>query len=196
MAPLRLLGSHNRRNALIAQACLQALGVAQAADGAALREAAGGFQHLASRLQVIGRAGGVTFVDDSLSTNVLPALAAVESFPGARIALIAGGHDRGIDYAPLAAGLAARGAPTLVLAIPESGPRIVSAIEAGPPGKVEACACPDLETAVRRGFRWAAPDGVVLLSPAAPSFGRFRNYRERAEAFARAMRACAGGAGR
>jgi UDP-N-acetylmuramoylalanine--D-glutamate ligase len=50
--------------------------------------------------------------------------------------------------------------------------------------------CPDLETAVAEGFRWARPDGVILLSPAAPSFGRFRDYRDRAEAFARAMRAC------
>jgi UDP-N-acetylmuramoylalanine-D-glutamate ligase len=32
---------------------------------------------------------------------------------------------------------------------------------------------------------------VVLLSPAAPSFGHFRDYRDRAEAFAHAMRALA-----
>ena len=49
--------------------------------------------------------------------------------------------------------------------------------------------CPDLESAVTAGFRWAQPDGVVLLSPAAPSFGRFKDYRDRAEAFARAVRA-------
>ena len=36
MAPLGLLGAHNRRNALIARACLRALGVPQAADEAAL----------------------------------------------------------------------------------------------------------------------------------------------------------------
>jgi len=50
--------------------------------------------------------------------------------------------------------------------------------------------CPDLDTAVLEAFSWARSDGVVLLSPAAPSFGRFRDYRDRAEAFSRAMHAC------
>ncbi|HEV2371053.1 MAG TPA: UDP-N-acetylmuramoyl-L-alanine--D-glutamate ligase [Streptosporangiaceae bacterium] len=190
MAALHLPGVHNRRNALIAQACLRAIGVGEAADTDALAAAAAGFTPLPSRLTVVGEAAGVTFVDDSLSTNVLPTLAALEAFPDRRVALIAGGHDRGIDYAPLAAGLAARDTPTLVLAIPDSGPRIQAAIEAEQPGKTEVRACPDLDAAVAQGFRWAQPDGVVLLSPAAPSFGRFRDYRDRAEAFAAAVRAC------
>jgi len=42
---------------------------------------------------------------------------------------------------------------------------------------------------VTAGSRWARPDGVVLLSPTAPNFGQFRDYRDRGEAFARAMRA-------
>ncbi|HEV3290287.1 MAG TPA: UDP-N-acetylmuramoyl-L-alanine--D-glutamate ligase [Streptosporangiaceae bacterium] len=188
LAPLGLLGLHNRRNALIARACLRALGVPEAADDAAMTGAAAGFIPLASRLQIVGEIGGVTFVDDSLSTNVLPALAAVDAFPGRRIALIAGGHDRGIDYQPLAAGLAQRDAPTLVLAVPDSGQRILAAIGAEGPAKVEAVGCAGLAEAVGRGYRWAQPDGVVLLSPAAPSFGRFRDYRDRGEAFAHAMR--------
>ena len=49
--------------------------------------------------------------------------------------------------------------------------------------------CPDLAAAVAAGFRWAQPDGIVLLSPAAPSFGVFKDYRDRGEAFARAVRA-------
>jgi UDP-N-acetylmuramoylalanine--D-glutamate ligase len=190
MAPLGLLGEHSRRNALIARACLRALGVPEADDPGALRAAAAGFAPLASRLQVIGTVGGVTFVDDSLSTNVLPTLAALDAFPGRRVALIAGGQDRGIDYRPLAAGLAARDAPILVLAVPDSGPRIQAAIEAEGPATVDVVACDDLDAAVERGFGWASPDGVVLLSPAAPSFGRFRDYRDRGEAFARAMRSC------
>jgi len=189
MEPLGLLGGHNRRNALIARRCLCALGVAGASDEGALRAAAGGFRHLDHRLQVVGDVAGVTFVDDSLSTNVLPTLAALDAFPGRRVALIAGGHDRGIDYAPLAAGLRDRAAPTLALTLPDSGARIHAELDRVSLLNAEDCA--DLDAAVARGFDWARPDGVVLLSPAAPSFGRFRDYRERGEAFARAMRACA-----
>jgi UDP-N-acetylmuramoylalanine--D-glutamate ligase len=221
MEPLGLLGSHNRRNALIARRCLIALGVggkgrgvmAGNADGAALLEAAtddtalravaSGFRHLDHRLQAIGTIDGVTFVDDSLSTNVLPTLAALSAFPGRRVALIVGGHDRGIDYAPLASGLAERDEPTLVLTLPDSGPRITAAIKAGTHlgtrdgrsthdshGLTEVIDCPDLDAAVAAGFRWTRPDGIVLLSPAAPSFGYFRDYRDRGDTFARAMRAC------
>ncbi len=194
MEPLGLLGRHNRRNALIARCCLGALGVPGAADDAKLRAAAESYQPLPSRLAAIRTVAGVTFVDDSLSTNVLPTLAALEAFEGRRVALIVGGHDRGIDYAPLAAGLVARAWPTLALTIPDSGPRIRAQLErAASTHESRAFAgakdCPDLEAAVAAGFGWAQPDGVVLLSPAAPSFGRFRDYRDRSDAFAHAVRA-------
>jgi UDP-N-acetylmuramoylalanine--D-glutamate ligase len=214
MVPLGLLGAHNRRNALIARRCLAALGVREAADDDALRAAAEGYRPLQSRLQVVGDVAGVTFVDDSLSTNVLPTMAALDAFPRRRVALIVGGEDRGIDYAPLAAGVLGREAPTFVLTLPDSGPRIAAAFgsagQAGsgapaagpagagaepdppPPGGFAGVTdCPDLDAAVAAGFDWARPDGVVLLSPAAPSFGRFRDYSDRAQAFTRAMHACA-----
>jgi UDP-N-acetylmuramoyl-L-alanine---L-glutamate ligase len=209
MDVLGLPGRHNRRNALIAWRCLLALGISGADDAAALRAAASGYTGLPSRLTTIGAVAGVSFVDDSLSTNVLPTLAALDAFPGRRIALIVGGQDRGIDYAPLADGVLARQAPTLVLTLPDSGPRITAAFPAPatptppaptrttpptPPGPsftstgfAGVTDCADLNAAVAAGFDWARPDGIVLLSPAAPSFGHFRDYRDRAEAFARAM---------
>ena len=187
MRPLGLLGDHNRRNALIAGRCLVTLGIPEAADDAAMHKAAHGYRPLPSRLTPVGTVGGVTFVDDSLSTNVLPTLAALDAFPGRRIALIVGGQDRGIDYGSLAAGVLARSAPTYVLTLPDSGPRIRARLEAA--GFTDVTDCPDLAAAVAAGFAWARPDGVVLLSPAAPSFGHFRDYRDRAEAFARAVRA-------
>jgi UDP-N-acetylmuramoylalanine--D-glutamate ligase len=186
---LPLLGRHNVLNALMAQAVLAELGIAESADDDALALAAEGFAPLASRLQVIGAIGGVTFVDDSLSTNVLPTLAALDAFPDRRVALIAGGFDRGVDYAPLADGVARRQAPLLVLGVPASGPRIIETLQTADLGPlIDTCMTEGVEEATRLGYEWAAPDGVVLLSPAAPSFGLFRDYRERAAAFAAAMR--------
>ncbi len=188
---LGLLGLHNRRNALIAGACLRALGVPEADDDDKLHTAAEGFAGLDSRLQVIGEVDGVTFVDDGLSTNVLPTLAAVEAFGDRRIAVVVGGQSRGIDYRPLAVGLRTRMLDTLVLTVPDNGPDIHRQVtEAGAGPHVTTVDTPDLAAAVVEGFRWARPDGVVLLSPAAPSFGRFRDYRERGAAFALAMHTC------
>jgi UDP-N-acetylmuramoylalanine--D-glutamate ligase len=153
---------------------------------------------------------GVLFVDDSLSTNVLPTLAAVDAFPGRRVAVIVGGQDRGIDYGALATGLAGRTAPTLVIVTAsEAAARIHAALDAaldeaaprspggarGPGGPLEVVGCDELDEATGRGFGWARPDGVVLLSPAAPSFDRFRDYRERAAAFVAAVERLGGAPG-
>jgi UDP-N-acetylmuramoyl-L-alanine---L-glutamate ligase len=201
MDPLNLQGRHNRRNALIARAALRALAAAagdeelsgQAADDERLAVAAEGFTPLPSRLTPVGTVGGVTFIDDSLSTNVLPTLAALDSFPGQRVALIVGGQDRGIDYTALAEGVTRRVEPTFVLTLPDCGPRITAAFAqtaaAADAGFTGIADCADLDEAVTRAFAWARPDGVVLLSPAAPSFGRFRDYRDRGDHFAAAMRA-------
>jgi UDP-N-acetylmuramoylalanine--D-glutamate ligase len=187
-AGLGLLGSHNHRNALIARACLTALGVEDVDDDTTMARAAEGFEHLESRLRPVGTVDGVLFVDDSLSTNVLPTLAAVDAFPGRRVAVIVGGQDRGIDYTPLADRLASRPAPTLVAVTDsEAGPRIQAALAQVPGTDTEVVACDDLTVATHLGFAWARPDGVVLLSPAAPSFDRFRDYRERAAAFRTAV---------
>jgi len=205
MDHLGLPGRHNRRNALIARAVLRGLATAAgdgdlvraAGDDGQLAAAASGFTPLPSRLTPVGTVDGVAFIDDSLSTNVLPTLAALDSFPGRRVALIVGGQDRGIDYLPLAEGVKLRGEPTIVATLPDSGARISAAFAAAAApadgGLAAVVDCQDLDEAVARAFAWARPDGVVLLSPAAPSFGRFRDYRDRAEHFTQAMRGCAAG---
>lgn len=180
-------GDHNLDNAELAARAVRALGVAAPDD--ALADAARDYPGLAHRLETIATVDGVEFVDDSLSTNVLPTLRAVEAFAGERTAVIVGGHDRGIDYHALGAGLAGRTAPLLVLTIPDSGERIRRELAATAlPACVEVRAATDLAHAVAQGAAWAAPRGVVLLSPAAPSFGTFRDYRARAAAFADAVR--------
>ena len=178
---LGLLGEHNRRNALVAREVLVRLGIPGAGDDAVLAAAAEGFTPLRHRLTRVATVDGVDFVDDSLSTNVLPTVAALDAFPGRRVALLVGGQDRGIDYGPLAAALRGRG-DVRVFALPDSGSRIAEAIRAGAPDvPVEVVA--DLAAAVPPAYEWAKPGGVVLLSPAAPSFGRYRDYAARADDF-------------
>jgi UDP-N-acetylmuramoylalanine--D-glutamate ligase len=183
---LGLAGPHNARNASIARAVLVGMGIAEAADEESLSRAAAGFDALPSRFRSLGRSGGVEFVDDGLSTNVLPAQAALAAFADRPVALLVGGHDRGVDYAPLAETLAARTAPTLVVTMPDNGPRIGDAVRAIADERVDVVDAADLEAAVAAAVDWAAADGVVLLSPAAPSFGRYGDYRERSAAFAAA----------
>ena len=185
-ASLGLRGSHNVSNALIAAACLEEMGVAGASDPERLSAAAKGFRPLPHRLETVAVLGGVEYVDDSLSTNVLPTIAAVEVFAGRPLALLAGGYDRGIDYRPLGKHLAGRSAPTLVLTLPQDGERVRQAvIDAG----CEAVACNGIDQAVQKAARWAPAGGVVLLSPAAASYGLYANYKERGDAFKEAVEA-------
>ncbi len=183
---LGLSGPHNARNAALARAVLEGLGIPGASDGERLAEAARGFAGLPSRCRSLGSVGAVEFVDDSLSTNVLPARAALEAYAGRPVALLVGGHDRGLDYAPLGRAIAQRDAATLVVTMPDNGPRIGRAVRAETGDRVEVVDAASLEEAVDDAVRWVPAGGVVLLSPAAPSFGRFGDYRERAAAFAAA----------
>jgi UDP-N-acetylmuramoyl-L-alanine---L-glutamate ligase len=208
VAALGLPGRHNVTNALIAQRCLVALGVDGADDPARLAAAGAGFDGLASRLQTVAEVDGVAFVDDSLSTNVLSTIAALDAFPGRAVALLAGGEDRGIAYDALGAHLVARAArneETLLVALPSTGPKIVAAAAAaagapgagagpGAAGRLEVVEVTSdepgavwLPDAVAQAFAWARPrGGVVLLSPAAASFDRFGDYRDRARVFTEA----------
>jgi UDP-N-acetylmuramoyl-L-alanine---L-glutamate ligase len=193
-AGLGLPGPHNARNASMARAVLAGLGIPEADDDERLADAASGFTGLPSRCRSLGRAGTVEFVDDSLSTNVLPAQAALEAFADRPVALLVGGLDRGVDYGPLGASVAARATPTLVVTMPDNGRRIGAAVRAAGNGDVEVVDATSLESAVDTAYDWARghddADGVVLLSPAAPSFGRFSDFRDRAAAFAEAAARC------
>jgi UDP-N-acetylmuramoyl-L-alanine---L-glutamate ligase len=187
---LGLPGPHNARNASVARAVLVGLGIPAASDRDLLANAAHGFDGLPSRCHSLGAVDTVEFVDDSLSTNVLPAQAALRAFEDRPVALLVGGHERGLDYAPLGRTIAERTAPTLVVTMPDNGPRIGAAVRDASEGRVGVIDAVSLDSAVETAFAWAEPGAVVLLSPAAPSFGQFGDYQERADAFAGAARRC------
>ena len=181
-APLGLVGDHNLANAELARLAALAFGVEQASDEEALSIAAQGFEPLPGRLSAVGTLGDVRFIDDSLATNVLPTLTALEALQGERLAILIGGYDRGVDYTELIEALAHRDSPTLVLGLPDSGERLCEAI-----GRItthtSVTLAPDIGSGVDAAYAWAKPTGIVLLSPAAPSFSQFANWKERSDAF-------------
>jgi UDP-N-acetylmuramoylalanine--D-glutamate ligase len=182
----RLIGSHNASNVAGALTALRAMGhdIALRADD--LQAALDRFEPLAHRLQVVGTRDGRLVVDDSLSTAPQAAVAALEAYGDRPVSIIVGGFDRGLDYAPLATACAARTAATWVLGVPQSGERLVPLIEAAVAARKAANVRVELfegpagfDDAVSRADTLTPAGGVILLSPGAPSFGRFRDYRER-----------------
>jgi UDP-N-acetylmuramoylalanine-D-glutamate ligase len=132
---------------------------------------------LTDRLDVVARHGQVTFAVDALATIPQAAIEAVEAFSPDRLALIVGGQDRGVDQGELVAALAARPNVVAVIGLPDTGHRIVADLDGRRTGLVAA----DLDDAVRLAVESLEGTGTVLLSPAAPSFNRYLDYRALSE---------------
>jgi UDP-N-acetylmuramoyl-L-alanine---L-glutamate ligase len=181
---LKLRGKHNGINLCIALAVLDGMGIDVVDVRGVLEKAVASFQGLPHRLAEIEDPSGLTFVDDTLSTSPYSAMYAIDAYEGRPLTVLVGGTDRGLDYAPLRQHLAER--EIIVIGLPDSGPRILAEL-AGLPG-VRTENAEDLPSAVRLARKLTPPQGVVLLSPAAPSYGRFRNFEHRSEVFAQAVR--------
>jgi UDP-N-acetylmuramoylalanine--D-glutamate ligase len=174
---------HNRSNLCAALTLAKSLDL----DPAAALEAAGEFCGLPHRQQELGEIAGVLFVDDSISTIPESTLAALAVYAGRDITVILGGHDRGIDYGKLVE-KAVAGAAKAVICLGDSGERIYSQARAVATQRDDvACEihrAQSMEDAVAYARQVTRPGGVVLLSPAAPSYGHYRDYIERGRDFA------------
>lgn len=179
-ASLPLPGRHNRGNLCAVLTAVEALGL----DAAALAPHAASFRPLPHRLQTIGTRDGITYVNDSISTTPHASLAALACFAERRVALIAGGHDRGIDWADFAEAMRTR-APAAIITLGQNGPKIhalLAPLAHAVGFKLQAA--DDLEHAMRIARDALGSEGVVLLSPGAPSFGAYKDYVARGRHFA------------
>lgn len=175
-----LPGRHNRSNLCAVLAAIEALGL----DAEALAPHAATFQPLPHRLQTLGMRDGLTWVNDSISTTPHASLAALDCFRSRRVALLAGGHDRGIDWSAFAEAMRTQ-APAAIITLGQNGPKIHDLLVpvAGEAGFALVAAV-DLADAVAKARTALGGEGVVLLSPGAPSFGSYRDYTERGRHFA------------
>lgn len=140
----------------------------------------GDFTGLPHRMQEFA-AGGLTCVDDSISTVPQATMAALSVYAGRRIHLILGGSERGQDHAALPAAMRAAGVASIWL-LPDTGRRMEIEF-AGRMDGVAVAPVADLEAAVAGACEMAGEGDVLLLSPAAPSFVQFRSFEERGDRF-------------
>jgi UDP-N-acetylmuramoyl-L-alanine---L-glutamate ligase len=111
----------------------------------------------------------------------------LEVFADEPVALIAGGFDRGVEYGELAEALVSRAQPTILITSGNAGLRISDEVRRRRQDLVQHSADSMIE-AVEIARAALEHGGVVLLSPAAPSFDRYRNWEERSEDFTRVVR--------
>ncbi len=172
-----LRGAHNAENACAAAAALLLL-----PDPLTVAEIAAGmksFPGLAHRMEELGRQGRTLFVNDSKATNADSAEKALSSYAGA-IYWILGGKPKEGGIASLSP-LFSRVAKAYLIG------EATEAFAATLDGKVAFDRCGTLQAAVAAAARDAganaAPEPVVLLSPACASFDQFRNFEVRGDAF-------------
>jgi len=169
-APLQ--GAHNLENMMAAVAAAKSAGV----DCTVIQQTLASFPGLEHRLEFVREKDGVRYYNDSKGTNVGAVVKSLASF-SEPVVLLAGGVDKGGDYAPLADGVKQK-VRRLVLfgAAKEVIARALGAL-------TETVIVEDLRTAVQDAAAHARSGDVVLLSPACSSFDQFRNYAERGEVF-------------
>jgi UDP-N-acetylmuramoylalanine--D-glutamate ligase len=134
------------------------------------------FKPLPHRLEQVAEFGGVRFVNNSKATNVHSTLAALKSVKPP-VVLIAGGEDKGEDFAPLVQ--AARGKVRMAILLGQTANTLAAhLVDATQVQRVGS-----LGEAVKRACAVARKGDTVLLAPACPSFDMFGSFEERGTAF-------------
>ncbi|HLU63638.1 MAG TPA: UDP-N-acetylmuramoyl-L-alanine--D-glutamate ligase [Protaetiibacter sp.] len=190
LAAAGLAAPHSVQNVLAAAALARAAGV----EPAHIRDAVRSFRIDAHRTEVVARAAGIVWIDDSKATNAHAADASLRAT--ASVVWIAGGLLKGVDPAPLVARHVERLRAAVLIGVDREPLR--SAFARHAPGvpvlEVDGSETEDVMSAAVRAAASVAREGdVVLLAPAAASMDQFTDYADRGRRFAEAVRRHLGG---
>ncbi|MBK6903789.1 MAG: UDP-N-acetylmuramoyl-L-alanine--D-glutamate ligase [Saprospirales bacterium] len=174
--PLR--GRHNRFNALCAVQTALLLGM----DPDLIQKGLDTFENTPHRMEKVLESDGVLFINDSKATNVEAVYYALEAMTRPVI-WIAGGTDKGNDYAPLMPFVREKVKALICMGVDNA--KLVQSFGGMVAHISEARSAKE---AVEQALGLAKKGDVVLLSPACASFDLFRNYEDRGEQFKKAVR--------
>ena len=173
--PLRTPGAHNRANAALAAAAVEGLG----GDEDSICDALQRFGGLPQRMELMAMVDGRRFINDSAATTPESAIAALQALdaPGW---LLAGGSDKGADFAPLVAAIAARARGAALFGAVAAA--LAQRVRAAAP-QLPCCVAATLDEALAWCWRQSQPGDAIVLSPGCASLDQYVNYRARGEHF-------------
>lgn len=172
----RLEGKHNLYNILVCLTIIRILNL----DLETALTSLDTFQGLKHRLEYIGTFDDVSYYDDSIATSIFSVIYAVEALKKVDTIII-GGMERGLNYEPLVEFLDQSGVENILL-LPATGDRIET-LFLEKHSKKNRIKVKNMEEAVLVAKRVTQKYKICLLSPAAASYGFYKNFEERGDHF-------------
>lgn len=170
----KLLGDHNLNDIMFGLGVSKILKLDMDKVSKTIEE----FDPLEHRMEYVGEINNIKYYNDSISTIPEATINAVKSIKDVDT-LIIGGMDRGIDYTKLINFLNTKEVKN-VICMPATGHKIAEKL------KFKAYNVENLEEAVKLARKIA--EKKCLLSPAAASYGYFKNFEERGKKFKQLVR--------
>lgn len=143
------------------------------------------FKGLPHRLEYVGNYEKIYFYDDSIATSIPSVIYAVEALKEVNTIII-GGMDRGIDYTPLVEYLNSSNVENIIL-LPATSNRIDELFTSINSSKKRYIVS-NMKEAVRIAKVKTKRNKICLLSPAAASYGFYKNFEERGNDFQKCIK--------
>ena len=173
-----LMGEHNYYDILAAAAACEACGVTE--DD--ILKAVESFRGLPHRLEYVGKFKNIKFYNDSIATAQEAVISAIKAI-GDVDSIILGGMDRGLDYHVLVEFIRSSSIRNVLL-LPNTVESFERIFNEAPHSQV-LMPVENMEAAVKTAYEVTAEDHTCLLSPAAASYGFYKNFEERGDDFCR-----------
>jgi UDP-N-acetylmuramoylalanine--D-glutamate ligase len=187
ISDLPLSGTHNLENVLAASA----VGFIHNIPGEIILKALKSFPGIPYRLELIGEFRGIKFYNDTCATTPEATLAALDSFPGQAIILILGGKDKKLNYENFGTAIGQNKRIKKIILLQhtdyDASSKIFSALKKHLDSE-KIIQTSNLKIGVEIALQQAKADDLILLSPAAASFGMFKNEFDRGDQFNKIVR--------
>lgn len=171
-----LIGEHNLHDIYAAISACEAIGLTRAEILPAIES----FRGLPHRMEYVGEYNHIKFYNDSIATAQEAVINAVKAL-GAVDTLILGGMDRGLDYRPLVEFLRQSQVRNVIL-LPNTAQSFQKIFEEAPFVQ-KLIPVANMADAVDVAYEVTAQNHICLLSPAAASYGFYKNFEERGADF-------------